>query len=73
MTGCSGEMLMSDNSIKPCAIKTVQYDTDLQCAVAHLELVALKAALGIPGVVQCLGCFETTDPDGAPILHIITE
>ena len=40
---------------------------------AQLELVALKAALGIPGVVQGLGCFKTTDPDGAPIMHIITE
>lgn len=73
MAGCSGEMLMSDDSVKPCAVKTVQYATRGQRLLAQLELSALKTALGVPGLVQCLGSFTSKGSDDEPILHIITE
>ena len=72
LTACSGEMLMSDNSVRPCAVKTVEYATDLQRHWARLELAALKTALGVPNIVQCLGCWRSKGPD-APMLHIVTE
>lgn len=72
VAGCSGEMFMSDESVMPCAIKTVKYATDQQRERAHLELAALKAALAAPNLVQCLGAFRSTGPDG-PVLHIATE
>ena len=71
---CSGEVLLSDLSIKPCAIKRVKYNTAQQVESALLELAALQAALGLRNVVQCLGaCISGSTTDGTCKLVIITE
>ena len=71
---CSGEMVMEDRSIKPCAIKKVKYDTAQNMECALWELVALQAAVGLRNVVQCLGAFLSGSiSDGTRRLVIITE
>lgn len=67
---CSGEMLLGDKSIKPCAVKQVRYGTKDEKETAWLELADLQAALGVPNVVQCLGVFRHTSRS---CLVIVTE
>ena len=70
---CSGEMLGSDGSIRPCAVKTVSYSNWLEQDMVHCELTALKAALGLPHLVQCLGVFQSQRSNGKMALVIATE
>ena len=70
---CSGELLMPDGSITPCAIKRVQYITEPQKACVQLELGALQAVLGKASLVQCLGAVETSSRATPGYLTILTE
>lgn len=70
---CSGEMLLGDNSIKACAIKTLPYGDWIARECAHCELTALQAALGLPNLVQCLGAFKPQSRGGARHLIVATE
>ena len=71
--GCSGEMLLDDGSIRPCAFKGVPYTSWYHKELAHCELTALQAALGLPNLVQCVGAFAICNPDGREMLSIVTE
>ena len=64
---------MADDTIMPCAIKTMKYSTAEDKAMAELELVALKAALGKRSLVQCLGAIETGSDAGERKLIILNE
>ena len=64
---------MADDTIMPCAIKTMKYATEEDKAMAELELVALKAALGKRSLVQCLGAIEMGSGAGDKKLIILNE
>ena len=64
---------MPDGSIKPCAIKRVQYITAPQQACVQLELGALQDVLGKANLVQCLGAVEPSSSEAAGHLTILTE
>ena len=70
---CSGEMLMGDGSIVPCAIKRVAYSTPGEQELGQLELAALHAALGLPNLVQCLAAFRLKPSTGLASLVIVTR
>ena len=70
---CSGEMLLEDGTIVPCAIKRVPYNTSRQREKAQLELAALHAALGLPNLVQCLAALRHKPPNGPASLVILTK
>ena len=66
-------MLGSDGSIRPCAVKTMSYRNWFEQDKVHRELTALKAAMGLPHLVQCLGVFQSQRLDGKMTLVIATE
>ena len=66
-------MLLSDNSITACAIKTIWWISRQEEECAHLELAALKAALGKRNLVQTLGAVECANTAGEHALVIVTE
>ncbi|KAL3161963.1 negative regulation of centriole-centriole cohesion [Trebouxia sp. C0009 RCD-2024] len=69
-----GEVLLADGeTMRACAIKVVPYDCPKAVAQAQQELMALRAALGIPGLVQGIGAIEHTSPHNQPCLCILTE
>lgn len=68
---CSGEMILENGSIVPCAIKRVLYTTPRQQEKAHCEMAALHSALGLPNLVQCLAarsCLSYLEPANIAIL-----
>ena len=64
---------MADDTVKPCAIKKLAYNTSLEVYKANAELEALEAALGKANLVQCLGASFHMDDALQNALYIITE
>ena len=73
LPACSAEVLGSDGSIRPCAVKTVSYSNWLEQDQVHRELTVLKAALGLPHLVQWLGVLKSQRLDGKMTLTVATK
>lgn len=75
---CSAEVDLLDDEgrpagMKPCAVKTLQYSTQLDRIRAHAELAALWEFHNLDSVLTCYGVFEELAVDGTRCLHIATE
>ena len=74
MVLCSGEVLLADFQVMPCAFKKLPYQTTCEQYQAQAELAALKDGEGCPHIVQCYAVFDHCDrADGKRYLHIAME
>ena len=80
---CSGEMLVaccdseaepSHFCIKPCAVKQMSYSSVMDRQHTNAELAGMRAAQGLPYLMQSLACFDQVCAQtGQRTLYIVTE
>ena len=74
MPGGSNDSNPSGFCWKACAIKKMAYATTSQQCCTNAELAGLKAAQGLPYLMQGLAAFDYTSPEtGTRELYIISE
>ena len=69
---CSGQIDLAAAGLKPCAIKTLPYSTEVDKMRAEAELQALYDARYVDSVMACYGVFLDTTPDGSHRLQLVT-
>ena len=64
---------MRHGTIRPAAVKLVNYHTSHQQLLANAELAALKDAEGCPHLGHCLGVFPLRSKSKQSYLFILLE
>lgn len=63
LVACSGEVLLANGQVVPCAMKKLSYQRFSDKERANAELAAFRDAQGSPHLAQCYGAYEQFCPE----------
>ena len=63
LVACSGEVLLANGQVVPCALKKLSYQRFSDKERANAELAAFRDAQGSPHLAQCYGAYEQFCPE----------